>query len=256
MERTHLIMAGIAVVSLAAGGAGGYILAEKRLRAHYDEISRKEISEVRTYYRRKHKEGEFETPASAAAVLLPASENEFTESTPDPKLEAATSALHTYQGEGSGDIPETDEEAERLQREHEENVIKRQNVFRTHSEWNQELEMAKRSADAPYILSQEEFFENETEYEQVTVTYYQGDDVLADSTDQEVRDSDRQVGDINLTRWGHGSGDPNVIYIRNERLELEYEVLREGGKFTEIVLGFHEPAERERPMKFRGGRDD
>ena len=42
------------------------------------------------------------------------------------------------------------------------------------------------------------------------------------------------VGDL---RFGHGSNDPNVVYIRNDRLKAEYEVLLNSGSYQEEILG-------------------
>jgi hypothetical protein len=59
--------------------------------------------------------------------------------------------------------------------------------------------------------------------------------------------------------FGHGSGDPNVVYIRNEKLQAEYEVLRDPGSYEIEVLGGHVEREMQevdlkhsrQPGKFR-----
>jgi hypothetical protein len=38
-------------------------------------------------------------------------------------------------------------------------------------------------------------------------------------------------------RFGHGSKDPNVVYIRNPRLEMEMEILRDPSSYEKEVLG-------------------
>ena len=77
-----------------------------------------------------------------------------------------------------------------------------QNIFEeaqvTH-EWDWHEERKKRSPDIPYVIHADERFETE-EYSDVTLTYYDGDDVLCNDRDEIVdpSDIDRLVGERNL----------------------------------------------------------
>lgn len=104
--------------------------------------------------------------------------------------------------------------------------------------WNQQLEMQNRGAVHPYVIHKDEFDANEDDQEQVTLTYFSGDDVLSDERDTVMAEPDAIVGLDNLQKFGHGSGDPNVVYIRNPRLEVDYEVIRSEGTFAQEVHGF------------------
>ncbi|HMS83595.1 MAG TPA: hypothetical protein PKD12_08095 [Nitrospira sp.] len=104
--------------------------------------------------------------------------------------------------------------------------------------WNYEQEVASRGAVYPYVIHHDEYVINEDEHEQVTLTYYSGDDVLADERDQVMPDREAVVGLENLEKFGHGSEDPNVVYVCNPRLEVDYEVVRSEGKFATEVHGF------------------
>lgn len=104
--------------------------------------------------------------------------------------------------------------------------------------WNQQVEMQGRGAIHPYVIHQEEFMANDDEHEQVTLTYFSGDDVLSDERDTVIAEPDVIVGLDNLQKFGHGSGDPNTVYIRNPRLEVDYEVVRSEGTFAQEVHGF------------------
>lgn len=259
MDRnTYLIMAGVSAISLGIGGYGGYFIANRRLRGMYDKMVRDDISATRDYYQRRYKEGKYATPEKAAAKLIPA-DLSSPEPEEDVRLKPAVDALLEYSPTLEGlEVAETDEEAERLQQEHE---AKMRNIFHNGQKqepWNQELELENRAAEPgrPYILTQDEYMASETEFEQSTITYYQGDDVLCDSRDAEIRDSDDVVGDVNLTKFGHGSGDPNVLYVRNEKLEMEFEILLERSTYVKEVLGFTEAPERAEIRKFRNGRDE
>ena len=93
--------------------------------------------------------------------------------------------------------------------------------------------------------------ENDKEFNQVTLTYFEGDEVLSDERDQTVDDVDGLAGEDNLQRFGHGSGDPNVLYIRNEHISLDMEILRSKGKYTHEVLGFIEHSDQPKIRRFR-----
>ena len=45
------------------------------------------------------------------------------------------------------------------------------------------------------------------------------------------------VGKANLDCFGQISGDPNVLYVRNEKLRVEYEVTRDERMYKEVVTG-------------------
>jgi hypothetical protein len=98
----------------------------------------------------------------------------------------------------------------------EEQDISTVNVFegRT-SDWDYDEELAGRTPDAPYILHQDEYINDEMGYTQTTLTFYSGDNILADEQDSPVYNYESVVGNL---RFGHGSNDSNVVYIRNEKL--------------------------------------
>ena len=100
--------------------------------------------------------------------------------------------------------------------------------------WDEEKEAAKRVPGEPYVIPVAVFFENEYEWTQETLTYYQGDDIVSDQADQVVEQHTRVLGELN---FGHGSGDPNVVYIRNPSLKREWEVLLHSGKYESEILG-------------------
>ena len=104
--------------------------------------------------------------------------------------------------------------------------------------WNQIVEQQNRGPVHPYIIHKDEHMANDDEFEQVTLTYFAGDDVLSDERDTVIAEPDVIVGLDNLQKFGFGSNDPNVVYIRNPRLEVDYEVIRSEGSFAQEVHGF------------------
>lgn len=103
--------------------------------------------------------------------------------------------------------------------------------------WNFPKELSQRTADRPYIIHQDEFAQNETEFSQVTYTYYAGDDVLLGEDDDIILDRDEVVGLGMLNRFGHGTDDFNILYVCNPVLEVEIEICRSPGSYEVEVLG-------------------
>ena len=101
--------------------------------------------------------------------------------------------------------------------------------------WDYKIELQNRDPSKPYVLHVDEFVADEKEWDsQSTLTWYEGDSILTDSQDTPIYDPVALIGPL---RFGHGSLDPNVFYVRNEKLQAEYEIIRDLGSYTEIVLG-------------------
>lgn len=111
------------------------------------------------------------------------------------------------------------------------------NVFPelVHDGWDYSEEEANRGPEKPYILHRDEYDnENDGSLSQSTLTYYAGDDILTDEHDVPVYNYGTIVGEL---KFGHGSGDPHIVYVRNEHLKAEYEVILDSGFYSVEVLG-------------------
>lgn len=84
----------------------------------------------------------------------------------------------------------------------------------------------------PYVISPEEFGDNVDDYELVSLNYYE-DGVLADDWDEPIEDIDKVVGKDSLTHFGEYEDDS--VYVRNDRLKCEYEILMRVGKFADKI---------------------
>lgn len=96
-------------------------------------------------------------------------------------------------------------------------------------EKTEEVEQTK-----PYIVAPEQFQEDE-DYTVISLTYFKDgvltDDNLAIMSDEDVESSigSREV----LTHFGEYEDDS--VYVRNERLKVEYEILRDQRTYAEVV---------------------
>lgn len=101
-------------------------------------------------------------------------------------------------------------------------------------DWNYEAEVATRTENAPYILHKDEFYLEESGYSQFSLVYYEGDNILADEQDVPVYNHEKITGPL---LFGHGSGDPNVLYVRNDKSKAEYEIIRNTSLYSLEVQG-------------------
>lgn len=106
----------------------------------------------------------------------------------------------------------------------------------------------------PYVLTKEEFFEAETEWPQLTYTFFEGDGVLADEREQPIEDVEKIVGTQNLARFGWLSEDKNTVYVRNQDQELEIEVVKSEGTYAAEVHGFQHSEEPFQRLRKGGSR--
>lgn len=103
--------------------------------------------------------------------------------------------------------------------------------------WDYPSEVADRTKERPFVIHQDEFSQDEATYSKVAYTYYAIDDVLIDNEDSEpLPHADLIVGQDNL-KFGHGSDDVDVVYVRNDRLEIDMEINRIARSYEEDVLG-------------------
>lgn len=107
----------------------------------------------------------------------------------------------------------------------------------------------------PYVISVEEFMDDDPDYSKTTLMYYEGDDILTDEKDRVIRSIDRIIGDDAIAQFGQRSGDNNLVYVRNERMEADYEVCREERSYQEVVLNIKTPKIK-RGMRFEEDSDE
>lgn len=188
-----------AAVGAATGAAAGYIFARKRLETKYALLYEAEIEAAKTINSMFRKTDEFSTPVAAAAALGVS---------PPEKIDTAVAAEKLVQQLGYRGKDSLSPDA------------------------------MTRNRKVPYVIREDEYFENDTGFDQKTLTYFKGDDTLCDDADQIIEDVEATVGKANLDTFGRISNDPNVTYVRNEKLRVEYEIVLDHQNYGEVVAGF------------------
>ena len=81
----------------------------------------------------------------------------------------------------------------------------------------------------PYVISIDDFGQEEG-YDTITLTAY-SDGTIANYADDELEDPESTVGEDVLSKFG----DEDVVYIRNDRLKADFEVVRDNRTYVEVV---------------------
>lgn len=236
----------VSAIALGAGAGIAWFAAKRHYTAKFEEVLEQERLEIKAFYAQLHKKDEYATPGDAAEAL-------GTQVVPV----AAAKALQEYGSENLNDVAVQVTETVEVE-VHPEPELIQSNVFRDRESkqpWDQEGEEAARetlSPGEPYIISAEEFGVNENDYDQKTLTYFAEDDVLVDEKDQPIDQIDMVVGEENLTHFGYGSNDNRIVLIRNDRLGMEFEVVKNEGSYSKLVLGFQHSSDEPKVRKFRG----
>lgn len=219
--------AAVAIVAFAGGSAGGYILGKKRGT----------VTVV--------------PPMEPGARQLTIFDEE---AQPDPVIEKDRSSELNTEHPPVIDYTEASAPAVDVVVEDDRVTV---NVFTNDDgDWDHEAELSQRKSELPYIIHIDEFVENDFDFTQETVTYYAGDDIMVDSHDVPMYGWNGLMGEL---RFGHGSKDKSLVYIRNEKLQMEWEVILHSGMYSVEILGQEADQEIEeeirhsnrRPLKFR-----
>ena len=212
MTNSYLVVGAASAVALATGAISGYFVAKQVLEPKYVQLAEKEIEDAKEYYSRLYEKDAFSNPVDLV------------------NLETAEALIEQleYQAEKAVATPEELEMDMLLQ----------------------SIEKAKEHGD-PYVISREVYMSNDSEHTQLTLTYFEADDVLVDSDDTVLHEYDEVIGIGQLSRFGMLSGDNNVVYVRNIQLGVDFEVVRNKGSYAKDVLGFIEHADHNKVRKFR-----
>jgi hypothetical protein len=266
-------------VGAVAGGYVGFRIAEKRLRVKFDELLETETVKVREHYHQKllAQEAESRKPSSEELAALRLEDEPETDPEglkvvveelgyippgptsaliPDTQTPAQimrdapeSEQMRQVREEGERNVSEItgangDRSAERAQFVRETQNIFAQRDAEVAAVWDYATEIKSRNPALPYVIHVDEYRENPGEHEQIDLTWYEGDGILAGEGDRIVDDVDEAIGLDNLNRFGHGGADGNEVHIRNEVREIDYDVVRSHGSYAQEVHGF-DPEEGE-----------
>lgn len=209
-----------AVVFLSGGAIGafaGYKLALRGLRGEFEEALEVETSAIAARYAARQK---YASPQDAVdALSMPAEVTEIIEEYQGKKEPVAYHKI----------TPSKVQAAEKAEVVKPEPVVE-ENIF------DKPIELGP-----IYVIPQLEYEVGGGDNQKVNLTWYVEDSVLADFDDQIYQVPADLIGDA-LDRFGEGNDDPEVVYIRNTKIDIDYELVRDPGSYWRSRHGM-EPAE-------------
>lgn len=286
VRNNPYVLAGVLIVGLSTGAYLGYRYGIKKSELRFEARLEEEQDAMRTHFRRLYKEGMLDTPEGAVEELIPqpldTEEARVTDAEAMRSLKAyhgkpAQVAYHRIRQDG----PLSDEDqaaqiraAERVESVGPDRTMPGETVVDTTTEvvttnvfdappdeWDYKAEIFHRAQlepDTPYVINQEEFAENEGGYEQGTLAYYAGCGTLTDEKDQPITNTEDVLGDDIPDLFGHGSGSPHIVFVRSDKLQMDWEIVKSEGTYNTDVLGFKEegPSLRHSMQRRRRSADE
>lgn len=225
---------GVSTLTLVGGFVAGVRWAKYNYEQAYAEALKTELEKTKVFYERRNKEGAFATPEAAVEELIPDKE--------------VVEALKSYQGVTQESPPIVDTHRVNYAQVPDvappkPSTVEERNAFTTAAAGvDVAVLIRNRTEEAPYVISDEEFNNNELEYRQATLTYYADmgvmdpQPVLCDERD-DVVEIDTTIGLDNIPRFGVMSNDPRVLHVRNDVLSMEFEIVLHDGSYAKEVAG-------------------
>jgi hypothetical protein len=239
-----LLISAFSAISAAAGAGVTYVAMNRVLEKKHQEQLKAELAQAREYYQELYSTPVFvreeETEEDRALLDDVREATDEGDGIPEDVVGRALSAVRNYQGE------DEDREAvvivpQDVAERPEPTIVN--NIFVNHVAPGEEVLaalMADRDPSEPYIITKEEFYQNDGDFDQEKFTYWEGDQVLVNDKEelQPIDDLERVVGIENLLRFGYGSGDEHVLYVRNETIDppLDLHITRSTGKYAVEVM--------------------
>lgn len=219
-ERLGYVVAGAIV-----GSAATYAVVRKRLALKYRDIAEDEIASVKESYDLLYKQGEYSDPKKAFEAF-----------------KGRVEELDSYEGM----LDENGYFKEELLDEGEEEDVKKPDIM---DDGRPDPEIIAKKEDTrerpprvvggadPYVITVEEFMQDNEDYSKITVTYYEYDNTLSSEDDSIIQTHEKFLGMDFMNYIGWESGSDHTVYVRNDNLSSDYEILVDPGSYEEEVLG-------------------
>lgn len=198
------------VLIFVLGAAAGSLATWKLIEKKYKDIAQEEIDSVKDTFSKMKK-------------------NEYPDKLEDyPDFE---------EFDDSDDVEEESKSEQKIDRNNKPDIVEYAKILSETGYTNYAERQDKKEKkgvepvedERPYVISPDEFGEKDG-YENVTLTYY-ADGVLTDYFDNVISNVDEVVGFDSLDHFGEYEDD--VVFVRNEKMETDYEILRDLRDFNE-----------------------
>ena len=212
------------LLAFGVGSGLGSLVAYRMAKKSFESELEKEIADVKANYRLLRKE-DYETPT------------EFLEKKrPEILRDEALAAMEVNSIIEHAKLnAELAEEASRYNAFEREDIPDKELLPSDANETLYENLKAMRTDDAPFLISVAEYFDDCRENTKLSITYFAGDNIVCYENDEIMLDPETDFGLINLSRFGIASDSEHIVYVRNPRTSVDYEIVRDDGKYADMV---------------------
>ena len=220
------------LLAFGVGSGLGSLVAYRMAKKSFESELEKEIADVKANYRLLRKE-DYETPTEFLEKKRPEilrdealASMEINSIIEHAKLNAELAEeASRYNAFERGDIPDK----ELLPSDANETLYENLKAMRTD--------------DAPFLISVAEYFDDCRENTKLSITYFAGDNIICYEDDSVMLDPEESFGIINLSRFGVASDSEHIVYVRNPRTSVDYEIVRDDGKYADMIAHLMGPIE-------------
>ena len=197
-------------IVFAAGACIGSVVTWRLVKKYYNNITNKEIADVKDWYARKCGEEAGSKKADAVGgAILEGVKDGMNKPVTENDIRNLTARL---QNMGYVDYSNKEDEP----------VKKTEKI-----EEKEEVDNVER----PYVI-EPRYFDEYDDYNTINLTLYADGVLVDDSSNEPVEDVDETVGLDNLDHIGDYEED--AVHIRNDKLRCDYEILCDTKKYSEI----------------------
>lgn len=268
-------------VGAAASAVATYYITVRRLEEKYIEIAEAEVADAKAHYEAKVVTLRDKPTLDDLGAIV--KERGYSSTAPSsapsvsPPLAVSPPAAMVEDAKGGDKLDDVvvDDDGDVLNHDDVEVVDVPEpgshNVFRdgdptapVEGGWDYAKELRRRTTGRPYVIHVDEKDEFD-HYQDTSLVYYEADDTLCNEREEimDVAERERLIGERNLGRFGAGTnGDDSVVFIRNDMLEMHFEIQKSPNSYAEEVQGISdglshsEYTRHERRPKMRFDDDD
>lgn len=146
------------------------------------------------------------------------------------EIDSVKEAFSEMNGEDDAEDGETkqknDIEEEPTEKEAYESIVK-ESGYAVETDKKEDKHMEK-----PYVISPSEF--GDSDYAILSLTYFLDGTVL-NERDKIVTNVDELIGEDFANHFGDYPEDPDTVYVRNDKLEIDFEILKDYREYSETV---------------------
>lgn len=152
------------------------------------------------------------------------------------EIESVREMYESLDASKNGDVDSEDDEEDPDNKNEYGKIINNSGYIKLSTDKRNDKEEEEEGDDdmiEPYVIIPEEF--DEVGYETMTLTYYDGDGVLAyGDTDEVIEDVGELVCEDFADHFGEYDEDPDVVYVRNDNLRIDFEILKDTRSYSEV----------------------